>query len=68
MKQYIERFDICPGLHAMSDVGFAHSGKTIDGETYSRPRTNNAECYAKKCSRRGRCLIAKIIKIEDKGK
>ena len=65
MKQYIDHFDICPHLHAMSDVGFAHYGKTVNGETYNKPRTNNAECYAEKCNRYGRCLIANIVKIKE---
>lgn len=51
-------WDICIYLHAMSDFGRDPEGG------FSRPHTNNAECYAAqegiKCPRRGRCLIAKV--------
>jgi len=57
----IMKYDICPYLHAMSDFGYARNGeKTGPSGIYSRPHTNNAECYAEKCTRRGRCLIAKF--------
>ena len=53
------RFRICSNLHAMSDVGFSDSFRdSREGNMYSRPHTNNAECYAEKCTNRGRCLIA----------
>lgn len=55
-------FDICPELHAMSDVGFASDERKAQGYTYSKPRTHDAECYASKCDRRGICLKAKIYK------
>ncbi len=54
-------WDICNHLHAMSDMGFSDK----PGQTYSRPHTNNAECYAfgdrkgEKCNRNGRCIIAR---------
>ncbi len=51
-------WDICGELHAMTDVGTA-PGSRIGDIKYSRPHTNNAECYATSCRRRGRCLIAK---------
>ena len=57
------RWDICPYLHAMSDMGFAHGNEpTGPSGLYGRPRTNNAECYADKCHRKGLCLKAVNIK------
>jgi len=64
MKTYHLRFDICPYLHAMSDFGFASPERKAKGYTYSRPHTHDAECYASKCTSRGRCLIAHPIKEE----
>jgi hypothetical protein len=58
MKTTNLKFDICPELHAMSDMGFANSA-TTENRIYSRSHTNNAECYAKECHRRGRCLSAR---------
>lgn len=58
----IERFDICPHLHAMSDMGFASPERKAQGFTYSKPFTNNAECYSDKCKRHGKCLLAIIVK------
>jgi len=54
----VMRWDICPFLHAMSDFGFASPERQKQGYTYSKPHTHDAECYAEKCNRRGRCLIA----------
>jgi len=52
-------YDICPYLHAMSDFGFAYPDPERKREGfYSKPHTHDAECYATKCTRRGRCLIA----------
>ena len=61
----IIKFIICPDLHAMSDMGMASLERKAQGYTYSRPRTNNAECLATKCHNRGRCLIAKFYAIGD---
>jgi len=54
------QWDICPYLHAMSDIGFGNTG--VSGK-YGKPRTNNAECYADKCHRKGICLKAKNVKF-----
>lgn len=58
------RFDICPYLHAMSDMGFASPERKAQGYTYSRHHTHDAECYAEKCNRRGRCLMARNERTE----
>ncbi len=50
-------WNICPNLHAMTDVGMAGAERSTQGETYSRPHTYNAECYGNKCRRRGKCLL-----------
>ncbi len=46
-------FDICSHLHAISDLTMSNI-RGID----SKYHTNNAECYAEKCHRRGKCIIA----------
>jgi hypothetical protein len=49
-RRIIARFQICSHLHAMSDFGFAHDNEpTGPSGLYSRPHTNNAECYAEEC-------------------
>jgi hypothetical protein len=57
-NQNISHYDICQSLHAMNDMGFAAAEARAKGNTYGQSRTYNAECYADKCTRRGRCLIA----------
>jgi len=59
----VGRWDICPKLHAMNDMGIDSERTTKAGRRiYSRTRTYNAECYAEKdgerCTRRGRCILA----------
>jgi len=58
----IERFNICPYLHAMSDFGFASTEDRRQGLIYGKSHTNNAECYADICKNNGKCLIAIINK------
>ncbi len=54
------KWDICSNLHAMSDMSFASPGTpTGPSGVYTRAHTYGAECYAKKCRRRGKCLVAK---------
>lgn len=65
MKTDRLKFTICPHLHAMSDMGFASEERKGQGYTYSRPHTNNAECYADKCTNRGRCLIARKEALDE---
>ena len=62
MKTDRLEFIICPYLHAMSDVGVASAERKAQGYNYSRPHTNNAECYADKCNNNGKCLIARRIR------
>ena len=51
-------WDICPYLHAMSDVGWDHKNNC-----YSEPHTNAARCKriinGQRCLRNGNCLFAK---------
>ncbi|MFA5036715.1 MAG: hypothetical protein WC479_06015 [Candidatus Izemoplasmatales bacterium] len=59
------KWNICPYLHAMSDFGFAHEGepRSVSGR-YGRSHTNDAECYAECCHRRGVCLRAVNIRYQ----
>jgi len=59
----VARWDICPKLHAMNDMGCdTAKTKAVGRMIYSRSRTYNAECYAEtdgeRCTRRGKCILA----------